>query len=137
MRAFVDTSALLALAARQDAHHQAAVAFRAGLPRAARLLTSDYVFDETMTRLRRIDGHAAAVRVGEALRASKMATIERISEAELEAAWKLFVKYRDQPLSFTDCTVAAMAQARRLPVFAFDDDFRRIGLQVLPQVPNP
>jgi predicted nucleic acid-binding protein len=133
VRVFVDTSAFVALAVRTDAHHKRAAAFYRKLPPAATLSTSDYVVDETLTRLRKVAGHAAAVAVGRALRESTLARVVRLEPVDLDAAWALFQRYADKDLSFTDCTsVAAMERLRIPSIFTFDDDFAKIGVKVTP-----
>lgn len=59
---FVDTGAWIALSEEADQYHHDAVAIYAGLKlRKAQFLTTDYVIDETATRLRNDAGHAIAV----------------------------------------------------------------------------
>jgi hypothetical protein len=97
------------------------------------LVTSDYVFDEAVTRVARMAGHRAAVRLGEGLRGSAVARVVRLEPSDLERAWELFVKFDDQRLSFTDCTTVALAERLKpRAVFAFDDDFGKVGLKVVP-----
>ncbi len=123
----------MALALRRDAHHPAAKRYMEHLPAGVTLVTSDYVLDETLTRLRRVAGHPTAVRVGEALRGSSLARLLDVEREDIEEAWDLFRRFDDKELSFTDCTIIAMV--RRLAVdavFAFDEDFQRAGLKTVP-----
>ncbi len=78
-------------------------------------------------------GHAQAVKVGDILRKSGLVKLVSIDGATREAAWKLFKKYDDQLLSFTDCTsFATMDRFQIQEAFTFDDDFRKVGYTVLP-----
>lgn len=59
---FVDSGAWIALYNRRDQHHADAIGiFRDLEQQRARLLTTDYVLDETITRLRYDVSHMAAV----------------------------------------------------------------------------
>ncbi len=69
MRAvFVDTSGWLALVLRNDQYHQSATAYYQLLrSNKMPLVTSDYVLDETLTRLRYDAGLQTAILAKEAL----------------------------------------------------------------------
>ena len=130
---FVDTSAWVALVVERDRHHAAAKAFLDGLVPGEPLVTSDYVFDETLTRVRRQAGHRVAVRVGELMRSSVVAQIVPATPDDLERAWTVFRKHADKELSFTDCVIVAVMERLKLRhVFAFDEDFERLGFSVEP-----
>ena len=59
---FVDTGGWYALIADADRYHRAAVEYyQAAVGGGALLLTSDYVLDETLTRLRYDFGHQVAI----------------------------------------------------------------------------
>lgn len=132
---FIDTSALVALADASDDHHRAAGTFLSRLSPGSRLLTTDYVLDETITFLRFAVGHGATVRFVEALRASRIVQLSSIGESLRDAAWALFCHYDDQAFSFTDCTSFAFMKATGLhEAFAFDRDFARAGFMLLPAV---
>ena len=60
---FVDTGAWIALSDRKDQYHGDAVRIYGKLKQAReRLLTTDYVVDETVTRLRYYLSHSTAVK---------------------------------------------------------------------------
>lgn len=135
MKAFADTSGLVALAAPRDSRHALAAAWFRDSGARDGLVTSDYVLDETVTRLRRVAGHAAAVAVGHAIRSSTVARLVKLQPADLEAAWEIFMRYDDRDLSFTDCTSVALVRRLGLKsVFGFDDDFAGLGIQLVPRV---
>ncbi|MFA5139450.1 MAG: PIN domain-containing protein, partial [Elusimicrobiota bacterium] len=96
-RVFVDTSAWIAYVKRDDPDHEAVC----GAVRRweGRLLTSNFVFDETVTFLRARMGHAVAQRVGEAMRSMGLV---RISGEDEEDAWAWFKQHRDKGYSYTD-----------------------------------
>lgn len=134
MKIFVDTSAFIALEDRSDALHGRARRFFDELTENDSLYTSNYVVDETITRLRYAVGHAAAVAFAETILASRLFAIDYVDEELERAALGFLKKFKDKKLSFTDCTTMALLRARRLDaVFAFDEDFSRAGFRTLPQ----
>jgi predicted nucleic acid-binding protein len=128
-RVFTDTSALLALFDQRDRHHARAVALLDKLrTERARLVLSDYIFDETVTTVLAAAGHRTAVMVGEFLLASKIIEMTRIDDAIRDAAWDFFRKHADKRYSFTDCTSFLVMKALRVNrYFSFDADFRQAG----------
>lgn len=127
----VDTSAWCAFVDRAEPAHGAVVAVVKA--HRGRLVTSDYVFDETMTLLRYRFGWAAACHLGEKLRSGEVAQLARVGAADGEAAWRLFVRRSDQPLSFTDCTSFVLMERLKLAAaISLDQDFRALGLTTLP-----
>lgn len=123
----------MALAFKGDTHHKRAARYLNDLPARASLVTTDYVLDETLTRLRKVAGHAPAVAVGEALRTSTLARTTRLEPQDLERAWDVFKTFRDKDLSFTDCASFAFCERIGVKVaFTFDDDFEQLGFTVEP-----
>lgn len=133
MSLFVDTSAFVALADRGDTHHQSAVQFIRNLPADEVMITSDYVMDETLTRLRFSIGHEAAMKFGTGILKSRMVRMIHIDESLWKQAWEFFKKYPDQAFSFTDCVSFAVMRVFDVSVaFSFDQDFLKAGLQIVP-----
>lgn len=108
---FVDTSAWLALYDRKDQNHRTAREVAEYL-RESRvpLVTTDYIFDETVTIVRRRVGHREAVAFGEALLKSSVVRLVEIDGVLRRRAWDIFVKYGDQRFSYTDCTSFVVMQ---------------------------
>lgn len=130
-RLFVDTSAWFAYANRADREHRAVGAVLRSL--AGRLTTSNFVLDETLTLCRYRLGHAAAMRVGEALQRSAEVDLVRVTAADERSAWTLFGERPDQRYSFTDCT--SFVLMRRLGIgtaLALDADFTTEGFHLMP-----
>lgn len=73
---FVDTSAFLALVNDKDKNHIAAKEFlediKKGEIRIKKIITSEYIIDETLTRIRYSVGHKEAVEWGKDIFASKV-----------------------------------------------------------------
>jgi predicted nucleic acid-binding protein len=132
MRLFVDTSAWLALNNKNDQHHDEAVSKITKVrQQKIQLVTSEYVFDESVTIIRYRISHRAAVAFGDALISSNVASIEDITDKERLKAWVLFKKYRDKDLSFTDCTsFALMVKLKLQKAFSFDDHFKQVGFEL-------
>jgi predicted nucleic acid-binding protein len=130
-RIFVDTSAWFAYANRRDPEHRSVreVLRRKGV----RLVTSNFVFDETVTLCRGRLGHAAAAKVGAVLRESPMVDLIRLSAEDEGRAWELFLARPDKQYSFTDCTSFVLARRMKLEIcLALDEDFEREGFATIP-----
>lgn len=111
-RIFVDTGGWFAILDAKDPDHARAAEWldSNNLP----LVTTDYVFDETVTLTRKELGHRAAVTFGESLQASSLTQMVSIALEDRKAGWQTFKRYKDQKLSFTDCT--SFAVMRRLDI---------------------
>lgn len=134
---FVDTSAFLALANEKDNNHISAVRFlediKNGNVGIRKIITSDYIIDETLTRIRYSVGHRQAVEWGKDILASNVVERLDVDEEIFGLAWELFETYDDKRLSFTDCTSFAIMKKRGIEnVFSFDGDFGRLGFILLP-----
>jgi predicted nucleic acid-binding protein len=130
-RAFVDTSAWIAHANAGDREHAAVrstlTAWR------GRLVTSSFVFDETVTLASRRFGRAIATRLGGLLQDDRAVQLVRPTAADERQAWTLRQRRSDQPYSFTDCTSFVLRDRLGLRrVVALDADFRREGFVTLP-----
>lgn len=119
---FVDTGAWYALVDSDDADHKAAAAFLAAntMP----LITTNFIFSETVTLIRYRIGHEAARSFGQKLQESSFVRVVGVTHADEERAWDIFSKYRDQDFSFVDCTSFAVMERMKLStVFGFDRHF--------------
>ncbi len=130
---FVDTAAWAALFDERDRDHRRAASAWKRLKRdRARIVSSDYVFDETVTLMRRRAGFDAARRTGEALLTSTTLALLEIDRSLFVRAWDLHRRYADHDLSFTDCTTLAVIETHRAEaVFTYDRDFRDVGCSVV------
>ena len=132
---FVDSGAWIAMLNPKDLHHEEANATFAGLQRNITLVTTDYVIDETATRLRYDTNHALAVKFLDAIEDFEMSgdlTVIAITAEVFQEAKALF-RQRNSPrlrLSFTDCTsfVVCWSDVRITKAFAFDEDFPKMGI---------
>lgn len=134
-RVFVDTGAWYALVDRSDPDHPEARRFFEAnrIP----LATSNFVFDETVTLLRRRLGWAVAVEFGRRLKGSELAGMVHVTGEDEDAAWEIFRKFRDKDFSYTDCTSFAVMERLKLrTAFAFDGHFAATGCEVVPGRPE-
>jgi len=109
---FVDTSAWYATVDKSDRDHMTAVAKIQNLDRP--LVTSNYIFDETLTLLKTRLGPSIAVQFGEKLWNQEVATLIRINEKDEDRVWKLFLQYEDKGFSFTECTPFALMERLKI-----------------------
>ncbi len=131
IRFLVDTGAWYALADRKDPDHSAVA--RCLRERAGRLVTTNFIFDESVTLIRFRLGSGAARTFGEQLMSGAIARVVGITRRDELRAWEIFTRYRDKSFSYTDCTSFAMMQRLGIDTaVAIDDDFRSFGLTCLP-----
>ena len=134
-KVFVDTGGWYALTDRRDPDHEPVVL--ALQECRGRLLTSNFVLDETLTLVRYRLGFSVSQRLGEQLRTGALARLERVSPKDEDAAWSIFSTYSDKSFSFTDCTSFALCNRLEISTcIAIDNDFRSFGLQCLPNTPT-
>lgn len=125
---FVDTGAWIALSDTSDQYHMEAVEIYTVLKhRRERFLTTDYVIDETVTRLRYDASHQIAVRFLDLIHLSEKTGILQVIHIDkmlFEKAISIFRQYDSVVLSFTDCVSFAVCQIYKIyEAFAFDQHF--------------
>jgi predicted nucleic acid-binding protein len=96
-------------------------------------VTTDYVLDETMTRLFALAPFALACRFMEGIfEASRdeLVDIEHVTPERFSRAWRLRLRYRDKPrISFTDLTsFVVMRELGLRHVLTGDAHFEQVGL---------
>jgi uncharacterized protein len=130
-RLFVDTGAWYALADRKDPdHHRVADCLE---DETGRLVTTNFIFDESVTLIRYRLGFAAAKTFGDSLLRGDFATLLPVRRQDEARAWDIFTRYRDKSFSFTDCTSFAVMQRLKIAsAVAIDEDFRAFGMNCLP-----
>ena len=100
------------------------------------LLTTDYVIDETVTRLRYDWNHSGAVKFLNFIERTKRTTedaialtVAEINGVLFQKAGQLFRQYDTAELSFTDCTSFVVCRRRNISeAFAFDQHFLMMGI---------
>jgi uncharacterized protein len=130
---FVDTSGFFASVVRRDPKHAVA---RKILRRAAgekrRLVTTDYVLDETATLLK-ARGEARLVEpLFDRVFQSSACRVEWTDESRFSLVATYFNKHRDQAWSFTDClSFRVMRDLRLQEAVTTDEHFEQAGFIAL------
>lgn len=131
---FVDSSAWIALADKDDSHHkEAAAAYPSILRNFKNLVTSNLVIAETYVVLLNEMGHKEATEFLGLVKASPR-ILKTYSNESVEAdAERVLAKYFDQSFSFTDAvSFAIMKQQNIKKAFSFDKHFIIAGFDNLP-----
>ncbi len=127
---FIDTSAWYAFIDRNDPDHKEADKLYKSNKKP--LITSNFIFDETVTLLMSRLGFDIVVKFGESLKKSSIVNITKITDEDEQYAWKIFLKYKNSGFSYTDCTsFAAMQRLKIDTAFTFDRHFVVMGFNVL------
>jgi len=134
---FVDTGGWIAITVEADALHEVAKPYYANLlVRRVPFFSSNYVFDETLTRIRYNFGHDLACRFSrfyEEAENEHLITTLWVDEETIRQALQIFYKYSDQKFSFTDCTSFVLMKTFRInEAFAFDKHFETLGFTRFP-----
>ena len=131
---FVDSSAWIALADKDDSHHkEAASAYPLIFKNHKTLVTSNLVIAETYIVLLKELGHKAAIEFLERIKASprilKIFSNENI-EAEAEG---ILAKYSDQEFSYVDAVSFVIMKRQKIRrAFCFDKHFVTAGFMNVP-----
>ena len=133
---FVDTGAWIALFNARDQYHAEARAIYYTLQQQReRLYSTDYVIDETVTRLRYDVNHSAAVDFLDAMEGAEekgTVTVVAIDSSSFQEAKRHFRQYSSEKLSFTDCTSFVVCRLYGISAaFAFDHHFPIMGVALL------
>lgn len=134
---FVDTNAFIALFDQDDTYHDRATAVIDGIEdrtlQYGPIFTSRYVLSETATTLLYGVDHRAAVRALETIRGSSTFNILEVDESLFERTAEQFAAYDDHQISFVDQLNAVLSAEFDIEhIFAFEDDFRTLGLTRVP-----
>jgi len=132
-RVFGDTSFFFALVARRHpAHRPAVLAYERLLRAGARVVTTDYVVDETLTLTKaRIDGPASLALL-DRMERSESIDLEMLTGEQFLASKQYFRKYSDHGYSFTDCTsFVVMSELAIRAALTTDRHFEEASFEVL------
>ncbi len=132
-RVFVDTSGWYSLIDRRDGAHRPSRAFvEEWLIAGGRLVSSDYVLDESFTLARARSGTRAAVRLMDLIERTTALDLEWVGHERFEQARGLFRRYADQAFSFTDCTSFVLMKELGLEgALTSDQNFRVAGFDLV------
>ncbi|MGQ0813779.1 MAG: type II toxin-antitoxin system VapC family toxin [Gemmatimonadota bacterium] len=132
---FIDTSGWYALIDRRDTgHEQIAALVREHIQGGGRLVSTDYVIDESCTLTRARAGSVAAMRFLDLVHHTAALDLEWVGPERFAKAKACFRKHHDQAFSFTDCTsFVVMRECRVTAAITSDDHFRIAGFRLLPE----
>jgi predicted nucleic acid-binding protein len=131
---FVDTSAWVALADKDDSHHkEAASSYPSIFKNHKTLVTSNLVIAETYIVLLKELRHKAAIEFLERIKASpRILKIYSNENIETEAEG-ILAKYMDQEFSYTDAVSFVIMKRQRIRrAFCFDKHFATAGFTNIP-----
>lgn len=127
-----DTSALLALALRDDRNHEAAVAFVRQNAQ-ARFVVTELIVSELATRVRSRAGAERAAAIAASFLDSRRYELIFVDAELLRGAIDQLRRFADKPLSLADGASFALMERLGLPsAFTFDRDFRDCGFTMVP-----
>lgn len=134
---FADSAGFIAaFDARDQRHDRATRAWRSFADEGVYLLTTQLVLAETVTHLRRRAGWRTSQRVGEALLRSRVVEILGLSDEQLGAAWREFLRNPDPKLSLCDAASFVVMRERGVTAaFTFDRHFVDAGFDRVPGEP--
>ncbi len=132
---FADTSYWLALELSDDQSHERAATHWENLIKTPfAIVTTSYVFDETLTYLNSRNHHEKAVEVGENLLLGSAIEFIHIEENLFFDGWTLFQKHNDKRYSLTDCiSFVVMRQKKLETALTFDRHFIQAGFRIEPE----
>ena len=131
---FVDSSAWIALADKDDSHHkQAASSYPLIFKNHKTLITRNLVVAETYIVLLKELGHKAAIEFLERIKASPR-ILKIFSNENMEAeAEGILVKYIDQEFSYVDAVSFVIMKRQKIRrAFCFDKHFVTAGFMNVP-----
>ena len=132
-RVFGDTSFFFALVAKRDpAHRPAVTAYEKLLRSGIRVVTTDYVIDETLTLTKaRIDAPTALTLL-DRMERSESIDLEMSNSERFLASKQYFRKHSDHGYSFTDCaSFVIMNELEVDAALTTDRHFKEAGFAVL------
>jgi uncharacterized protein len=136
MRLFVDSSYWIALELTDDQNHHTAQAHWSSLNLAnTGLVTTTYIFDESITFLNSRGAHQTAVNLGESILLSPRIELIHVDEDLFFEGWKSFQQYSDKKFSLTDCISFIVMHRNSLNIsLTFDKHCVQAGFEAVPAI---
>lgn len=136
-RIFIDSSAWIAFILKGEPNHQGVFDYLTREIRLkSKLFTSDYVLDETFTRLLNTQGIKTVknfkARLSLAEKQGQL-LVFWTDETLFTRSWPFFQKFAEHKLSFTDTTIYTLVKDFKLnEILTLDQGFKKVGLNVRP-----
>lgn len=127
---FLDTSAIYALADKSDENHaQAKKIFIHSIEQNVDFLLHNYIIVESAALIQNRLGATAARHFFEDAGKFSVVFIDELLHSQ---AYEYWVKESKRRLSFVDCASFVVMHRQRISrAFAFDDDFKRVGFELI------
>ena len=138
-RIFVDTSAWIEHLLKKEFYHKKVFDYLTQEAHAgSKFFTSDYVLDETYTRLLTNQGIKDARNFRKYIRrAEKQGNLLVFFTEEVlfNKAWQFFEKFKEHKLSFTNATIYTFVKDLKIDeVLTLDRGFKKVGLTIKPTI---
>ncbi len=128
MPVFLDTGYLIALKNKDDKNFQISQSWMRRFLKNefGQIFTSTLVFSELVTlALVRLRNPDFAINMGNFIVKSKKIKIISFTDDDFKKSWKIFQKYKEKRLSFTDCSILVQCERLNCNFLAtFDKHFR-------------
>lgn len=141
-RIFIDTSAWIDfLLTKEKYHKQISDYLISEVKKGSKFFTSDYVLNESYTRL--ITGQSLkSARVLKnkfrELEKEKQLLVLWTDEVFFNKAWDYFEKFSEHQLSFTDATIYTFIKDLKIDeIITLDQGFKKVGVTVKPNLISP
>ena len=138
-RIFIDTSAWIDFILKKEKYHKEVFEYLISeVEKGSKFFTSDYVLDESFTRL--VTGQS--FRSAKILN-KKVKTLEKegqllvlwTDEVFFNKAWQYFEKFNEHRLSFTDATIYTFVKDLKIDeIITLDAGFKKVGLEIMPDI---
>ena len=134
MKIFIDTSAFISYFLKQDSLHSSIVkCYTAYQKQKAIFVTSDYILDELFTWFTSHQSQEGTNRVIQAINKiidQRGVEVIFIDKEIFEKTQKIFLKFSDHKISFTDATTYVLYKEYKLDeIFTLDSDFQKMRLR--------
>ncbi|EKD62519.1 MAG: hypothetical protein ACD_52C00138G0002 [uncultured bacterium] len=138
-RVFIDTSAWIDFTLKGEKYHREISEYLISeVKKGSKFFTSDYVLDETFTRLITGQSFASAKVLKNKVRKlekEKQLLVLWTDEVFFNKAWEYFEKFSEHKLSFTDATIYTFAKDLKInEILTLDRGFEKVGLTVQPKL---
>lgn len=129
---FIDTGVFFARLYQKDQNHEAATKTWLTIINDYQIVSSNYIFEETITLVRKKIGIRESIEFANQLLQSKNIQIYEIDSNQRKKAFDIFKKYDDKDFSFTDCTSFTFMQELNIKkAFSFDKHFSQMGFTLI------
>ena len=140
-KVFIDTSAWLAAAAKNEPFHQeVSTQLKHYIKHHDHLFTSDYVLDECYTRIITHQSYYHANKFKQYIEAAQKKGLLLIlftDSSIFNKTWAYFKKYQEHQLSFTDATIITHLKTYKLThIMTLDQGFKNAGFPTTPKLPT-